>query len=909
MSLPMNRATIHIEGRPYEVEMGQSLLRACLSLGFDIPYFCWHPALESVGACRQCAVKLFADEGDREGKIVMSCMTPVTETMRISIDDPAAKAFRAANIEWLMLNHPHDCPVCDEGGECHLQDMTVMTGHVHRKTRFPKRTYRNQDLGPFLSHEMNRCIHCWRCVRFYRDHAGGRDMSALASKDHLYFGRHDHGTLENVFSGNLVEVCPTGVFTDKTFSRHYVRPWDLETAPSVCVHCGLGCNTIPGAHSGLLRRVRNRYHGQVNGYFLCDRGRFGYEFVNGDRRLREPRVRDHRGGEPRKVADDEAMAHARKRLANARGLVGIGSPRASLEANFALRALVGPERFYAGLAGKEHALIAKVLGIMEMGPARNPSLVDAASCDTILILGEDIANTAPMLALAVLQALRNKPRTLAEKCRLPFYDDRALREYVHERRGPLFVASTAATWLDEFAAGAYRTAPADQGRLGFAVAHYLDPASPNVPDLDPETEARARTIGDALKEAERSLIVSGTGAGEASVLEGAANIARALIKIGRKAELALVVPECNSLGLGLMGAPAIEEALGRIEQGEADTLIVLENDLFRRVGRSRLIKCLEACRSLVLLDHLDHETASLADVVLPAAAFAEQSGTLVSGEGRAQRFFQVFVPEGAIRPAWRWLADLAAGGHSPATPGWRNLDELITALVGEWPVFASLPGIAPPAAFRIMGQKIPRRTRRASGRTAIQAHVHIHEPKPPEDPDSPLAFSMEGYPGEPPAPLIPRYWAPGWNSVQAVNKFQAEVGGELRGGDPGIRLIEPSDSGGDYFREVPGAFRKAASFLVVPLHHAFGSEELSALAPAVASRMPAPYVALHLEDAMRLGLAEGDMAEVAFAGGRERLPVRCRADLPPGTAGLPAGLPGGIFVIGGNHVDIGRPPV
>ena len=175
---------IYVDNQPYEVNPEQNLLQACLSLGFDLPYFCWHPALGSVGACRQCAVKQFKDENDTHGRIVMACMTPAAEGTRISIDDPEAVEFRAGIIEWLMLNHPHDCPVCDEGGECHLQDMTVMTGHDYRRYRFDKRTFRNQYLGPFVNHEMNRCIQCYRCVRFYRDYAGGDDLNAFALAQH-----------------------------------------------------------------------------------------------------------------------------------------------------------------------------------------------------------------------------------------------------------------------------------------------------------------------------------------------------------------------------------------------------------------------------------------------------------------------------------------------------------------------------------------------------------------------------------------------------------------------------------------------------------------------------------------------------------------------------------------------------
>ena len=266
-------ATIIVDGTSYEVEDGQNLLQACLTLGFNLPYFCWHPAMGSVGACRQCAVKQFKDENDTRGRIVMACMTPAANGTRISIKDPEAAAFRQQVIELLMTNHPHDCPVCDEGSECHLQDMTLMTGHDYRRYRFEKRTFRNQDLGPFVNHEMNRCIQCYRCVRYYRDYAGGRDFDNFVLHDTVYFGRHEDGVLESEFSGNLVEICPTGVFTDKTFQHHYTRKWDLQSAPSICTGCSLGCNTIASERYGTLRRIRNRYNGQVNGYFLCDRGR------------------------------------------------------------------------------------------------------------------------------------------------------------------------------------------------------------------------------------------------------------------------------------------------------------------------------------------------------------------------------------------------------------------------------------------------------------------------------------------------------------------------------------------------------------------------------------------------------------------------------------------------------------
>ena len=360
-------ATIQIDGVSYEVEAGQNLLHAALSEAIDLPYFCWHPALGSVGACRQCAVIQYSGEEDERGRLVMACMTPVADGMRFSVQAAHATEFRRTVVEWLMMNHPHDCPVCEEGGECHLQDMTVMTGQVHRVYPGTKRTWRNQYLGPFIGHEMNRCITCYRCVRYYRDYAGGTDLEDFGSRDRVFFGRTTDGVLENEFSGNLVEVCPTGVFTDKPFSQRYSRKWDLQSAPSVCPGCSLGCTTLIGERYGELRRVHNRYHPDVNGYFLCDRGRFGQAFVESDARLAHAGRRADDGPDGAsldEVTTAEALAGVAEALTDALDdgrCVGIGSPRASLETNHALARLVGDDAFCAGFSTDEHDAIARVV--------------------------------------------------------------------------------------------------------------------------------------------------------------------------------------------------------------------------------------------------------------------------------------------------------------------------------------------------------------------------------------------------------------------------------------------------------------------------------------------------------------------------------------------------------------------
>ena len=497
---------IYIDDVPFEIRPGQNLLEAGLSLGLNIPYFCWHPALGSAGACRQCAVKQYANESDTKGRLVMACMTPCSEGARFSLEDAEAKEFRAGVVELLMANHPHDCPVCDEGGECHLQDMTVMTGHNYRDYRFPKRTFENQDLGPLINHEMNRCIQCYRCVRYYRDYAGGEDLQAFASKNHVYFGRQQSGTLESEFSGNLVEVCPTGVFTDKTLKKHYTRRWDLATAPSVCVHCAVGCNTFPGERYGSLRRIRNRYNGEVNGYFLCDRGRYGYEFVNAENRIRQTQRRRDGGFEP--IARGEALAELAGWLADPAKVVAVGSPRASLEDNFALRRLVGAENFSSGLAARDARLLEVLLECLQTAATPTPSLRQIREAEAVVILGEDVLQVAPMVALEVRQASRNLPLEIARKAGIPEWNDLAVREIVQDEKGPLVLATPGPTKLDELATERLFLAPEDIARFGFALAAALDPAAPAVAELPAALQAAAERAAAALRPATRVVVMS-----------------------------------------------------------------------------------------------------------------------------------------------------------------------------------------------------------------------------------------------------------------------------------------------------------------------------------------------------------------------------------------------------------------
>ncbi|MWV17324.1 NADH-quinone oxidoreductase subunit NuoG [Pseudomonas sp. L-22-4S-12] len=883
-------ATIHVDGKDFEVDGADNLLQACLSLGLDIPYFCWHPALGSVGACRQCAVKQYSDENDTRGRLVMSCMTPATDKTWISIDDEEAKQFRASVVEWLMTNHPHDCPVCEEGGHCHLQDMTVMTGHNQRRYRFTKRTHQNQQLGPFISHEMNRCIACYRCVRYYKDYAGGTDLGVYGAHDNVYFGRVEDGTLESEFSGNLVEVCPTGVFTDKTHSERYNRKWDMQFSPSICHGCSSGCNISPGERYGEIRRIENRFNGSVNQYFLCDRGRFGYGYVNRSDRPRQPL----QGNQP--LGIDAALDKAAELLKGKR-VIGIGSPRASLESNFALRELVGAGNYYCGIAAGELENTRLIRDILQNGPLPAPTLREVESHDAVFVLGEDLTQTAARLALALRQAVKGKATEIAASMKIQDWHMAAVQNVAQDALHPLFIASVAATRLDDVAAECVHAAPDDLARLGFAVAHAIDPSAPAVSGLDSDAAQLVQRIADALLNAKRPLIVSGASLGNKAVIEAAANIAGALKNREKNGSLSLIVAEANSMGAVLLGGESVDAALAALSAGQADALIVLENDLYRRADAAKVDAALAATKVVIVADHQQTATSAKADLVLPAASFAEGDGTLVSFEGRAQRFFQVFEPSYydssiLIREGWRWLHALHSTLQGKPVD-WTQLDQVTEACAASSNVLAGITGAAPSASFRIKGLKLAREPHRYSGRTAMRANISVHEPRQPQDADSAFAFSMEGYAGsQEDRQQIPFAWSPGWNSPQAWNKFQDEVGGHLRAGDPGVRLIEAKGTSLAWFG-VPAAFNPAPGTLqAVPLHHLFGSEETSSRAAPVQERIPQPYVALAKAEAERLGAHEGALLSLTVGGQALRLPLQINEELAIGLVGLPVGLPG-----------------
>ncbi|HEX2969708.1 MAG TPA: NADH-quinone oxidoreductase subunit NuoG [Bacteroidales bacterium] len=781
----MKKVKIHIDGNDYEAEEGKNLLHTCLALGFNIPYFCYHPAFGSVGACRQCAVKKYRNTDDKRGRIIMSCMEPVAEGLIISTDDPEVIDFRKSIIEALMTNHPHDCPVCDEGGECHLQDMTVMTGHNYRRFGFRKRTYLNQDLGPYINHEMNRCIQCYRCVRFYRDYAGGSDLHVFGSAAHVYFGRHSDGMLESIFSGNLVEVCPTGVFTDKTLSNHYTRKWDLTNSPSICTKCSVGCNIIIGERYGNVRRVRSRYNYDVNGYFICDRGRFDYEYINSPDRVKDIRINTTRSGNSRDKDEKDSLLSLRNAV-KGKNLTGVGSPTASLESNFALQMLVGKENFYNGVPPEESSFVREAIRIMKDGRFYSPSLKDIEKCDAILILGDDPLISAPMLALAIRQATRNKSFDIAARAGIPGWNDAAVRDIGHNEYSPLIIASHSGSALKEIATCTIEGSDEDIGDFGNKIAGILSKPelTGNQPDNsknDPVSKAAA-----LLFQSKNPLIVAGSATSNPGILKSAEKICQSLVNPERTVSCSIIFNSCNSLGLGLLEGKDIDYISKN--KSEKGTLIILENDIYKNLKREKAEEIINGFERIIVIDHSSGETSFKADIFLPSGTFAESTGTIINNEGRAQRYYRVLPQDSNVKDSWKWISEIIR--FNDQENNWYNFDDVSASFSDFYPFYSIINESFPRADTRYTGDTIPRQFARFSGRTAMNANINVHEPKPPQDSDSPLSFSMEGYRGVAPSCLTPEYLSPGWNSAQAINKSLREPGGKYIGEECGVRLFE-----------------------------------------------------------------------------------------------------------------------
>jgi NADH-quinone oxidoreductase subunit G len=710
-----------IDQRAIEVPAGTKVIEAAARLGIMIPRFCYHPALGSLGACRMCAVKFV--EGPVKG-VEMSCMVEAKDGMVVSTNDPEAVEFRRYVIEWLMLNHPHDCPVCDEGGHCLLQDETVSGGHGLRRFQGLKRTYEDQYLGEFVQHEMNRCIHCWRCRRFYQEFAGYFDYGVLQIGSRMYFGRFANGPLENPFAGNIIDLCPTGVLTDKP-ARYQGRRWDFQRGPTLCLHCSLGCNLVGSARYREMVRVEGRFNEAVNGYFICDRGRFGFAYANHPERPR----RAHLAGKIVPLAEAlEGAAQGLSRISDKYGAGAVaawGSPRSSLETQGVLAWLcrqqgwTGPQFFLEPALGRK---VNDAVSRLDAGLAI--SLRELEQADFIVVAGADPVNEAPMLALALRQAWRRgavvavlDPRPVS----LPFEFEHLPMTVDGIDLGLNLLVKTA---LTREAAG---------GRLAAAAAQFYADLVCEYP-ADPAMQDRLVSLGMKLQDCQAPAIVCNTAVVRETTPVLAAAHARLLKEARGRAGLFYLLPGANAFGAALLDARGDEDPLQALEQGRVKALLVVESDpLWSYPDHERLVRALYNLELLVVLDYLPSATATRAQVLLPTVTvfegepghFVNQEGRLqqaqplyqggaplrqVNGGGHPPRTFLDHIPGGEPRPGAEILADLAAAlTGAPARPAKGNLWDWLAGVHQVFGRIASLTDEERAAGARLLPDEAPAR--------------------------------------------------------------------------------------------------------------------------------------------------------------------------------------------------------
>jgi NADH-quinone oxidoreductase subunit G len=640
-----------IDNREIEVPEGTKVIEAAERLGIMIPRFCYHPALGSVGACRVCAVKFL--EGPFKG-VQMSCMIDAKDDMVVSTTDEEAMEFRKYVIEWLMLHHPHDCPVCDEGGHCLLQDMTISGGHGIRRYLGLKRTYPDQYLGPLVQHEMNRCIHCYRCSRFYQEFCGYRDLGALQSANRVYFGRFEEGILESPFTGNLSDICPTGVYTDKP-SRFFGRRWDYERSPSLCINCSLGCHTVASSRYREVVRQEARYSEAVNGYFICDRGRHGFHYAKNETRPRQALI----DGE--EVSTEEAIQTTRERLeqislnAGTDAVAWVGSERSCLETQASIKRICQMKGWKGPSYFLDQALTSKVrTAVSRLAPELTVSLREIESADFILAVGADPINEAPMLALAMRQAQRNGVK-------ITVIDPRPVSLPMGFRHLPVT--------LDEvelcFGSIIKETlAVKDAEGLGQAGLKFYEalPASGSVANKVQDQIAGA---AQDLLASQRPVIVCGTEIVRQTTPALAADCAQLLLAANKQAGLFYLMPGANSFGGSLLEGEGVpfSAILEGIETGTVKALILVESNLFWLFhDKQRLDSAIEKLDSLVVLDYVDSPTAQKAHIFLPTSTLYEAGGVFINQEGRAQ--FAPRAYRGGIP-----LVQISAGNHPPRVYG------------------------------------------------------------------------------------------------------------------------------------------------------------------------------------------------------------------------------------------------
>ena len=636
-----------IDGREVDAVDGQMLIDAAKQADVEIPFFCYEPKLgQPVGACRMCLVEI-------EGipKLQTSCSTPVRDGMVVNTTTDRVHEAQNAIVEFLLVNHPLDCPVCDKGGECPLQDITFGWGLGRTRVVEPKRHFvKPLALSPLIAIDRERCILCYRCVRFSQEISEDWQLIFAERGAHTFVGTHDGHPYVAPFTGNIIELCPVGALTSQPY-RFRARPWDIESAGGICTLCPSQCNVSFTVRDEKVARVLAREHPEVDDGWLCDKGRFAYQAIHVDERITTPLVRD--GGALREVSWEHALASAAAIARHTGHVAALAGGGASNEEAFLLQRLIREQLNSNDLDSRLRATGAAIdLDLVRAlaTPSLQASVPDLEFAHTVLVLGCEPIDDAPIIELRVRKGVRRNGVKLA-------------------------IAGARPSALDPAAALTVRYPPGEEDAFMAALeAAMADAASSGSgADHDEQIAALAALLRDG---GEDVVIVWGgwLGAGAQASL---ARIADRLGLAERPGAGLLEIP-CSANGRGLREAGFVPNAgpgHGKLEQpgasaaeiasaaaaGEITALYLLETDPVRDLP-DRAAWDAAMARTSVLIAHasvLTEGLATHANVIFPAEFSAEKEGTVVHPDGRLQRLRAAIAHPGEVRAGWSVIAEVA----------------------------------------------------------------------------------------------------------------------------------------------------------------------------------------------------------------------------------------------------------
>ncbi|HET6507211.1 MAG TPA: NADH-quinone oxidoreductase subunit NuoG [Baekduia sp.] len=637
----IKQVTFSIDGREVTAPENIMLVDGAKYGDVEIPVFCYEPKLgQPVGACRMCLVEI-------EGipKLQTACSTPVKDGMVVHTQTDRVKQAQQAVVEFLLINHPLDCPVCDKGGECPLQDISFGWGGGRSRFIEPKRHFEKPiALSPLIAIDRERCILCYRCVRFSQELSEDYQLVFQERGAHTFVGTFDGHPYVAPFSGNITELCPVGALTSQPY-RFRARPWDIEGAGGICTLCPGQCNVTFTVRDERVLRVLGRDNEAVDDGWLCDRGRFAYQAIHVDERITQPMVRD--GGQLRPVSWERALDEAAAGLRRAGGHVGVlAGGGTSNEEGFLVQKLARETLGTNDLDSRVYDATSRDATLALHDPALQATVADLEFAHTVLVLGVEPVDDMPILDLRI-------------------------RKGVRRRRVNLAVASSRPSSLDANAKQVVRFAPGDEPRAAALLADALKPGA-SVPEQLAELVAQLRDGGEDVVVLYGERVLADA-AGAAALVA----IADTLGLRGRDGAGLLGVPSsANARGLreagvlpfsgpGLAPAAATGRSTREIAAAAADgqlaaLWLVNVDPLETHPERALWDAGLE--RASTIVAHAGYLTAGVrehATVVFPAESHAEHEGTVVHPDGRVQRLRQAITRVGDVRPGWWILSELA----------------------------------------------------------------------------------------------------------------------------------------------------------------------------------------------------------------------------------------------------------